>query len=108
MSTLRFQLAVSLDGYVAGPDQSEEHPLGVGGMALHEWVFELEAWRKQQGQEGGVVNASTPVSRSCSRTSARPSWAATCSGADPAPGARTPLGMAGGATIRPFTRRSSC
>jgi dihydrofolate reductase len=61
MSKLRFQLAVSLDGYVAGPDQSEENPLGVGGMDLHAWVFELEAWRKQQGMEGGGVNASTPV-----------------------------------------------
>jgi dihydrofolate reductase len=61
MGTLRFQLAISLDGYVAGPDQSEENPLGVGGMKLHEWVFPLEAWRKQQGQEGGEVNASTPV-----------------------------------------------
>jgi dihydrofolate reductase len=61
MGTFRFQLAVSLDGYVAGPDQSEENPLGVGGMALHEWVFPLEAWRKQQGLEGGEVTASTPV-----------------------------------------------
>jgi dihydrofolate reductase len=61
MSTFRFQMAVSLDGYVAGPDQSQEDPLGVGGLALHEWVFELEAWRREQGQEGGVVNASTPV-----------------------------------------------
>jgi dihydrofolate reductase len=61
MSKLRFQLAVSLDGYVAGPDQSVDNPLGVGGMDLHRWVFELEAWRKQQGQEGGEVNASTPV-----------------------------------------------
>jgi len=61
MSTFRFQLAFSLDGYVAGPDQSEENPLGVGGMDLHQWVLELEAWRKQQGQEGGEVNASTPV-----------------------------------------------
>jgi hypothetical protein len=61
MSTFRFQLAVSLDGYVAGPDQSEENPLGVGGMNLHRWVFDLEAWRKQQGLEGGEINASTPV-----------------------------------------------
>ena len=61
MSKLRFQLAISLDGYIAGPDQSEENPLGVGGMALHEWAFELEAWRRQQGLAGGVVNASTPV-----------------------------------------------
>jgi len=61
MSTFRFQLAVSLDGYSAGPNQSEENPLGVGGDSLHEWIYELEAWRKQQGQEGGEVNASTPV-----------------------------------------------
>jgi hypothetical protein len=50
MSTFRFQLAVSLDGFVAGPDQSEENPLGVGGMELHQWVFRLEAWR---GVDGG-------------------------------------------------------
>lgn len=61
MGMVRFQLAVSLDGYVAGPDQSEENPLGVRGMELHEWVFELEAWRREQGLEDGVVNASTPV-----------------------------------------------
>jgi dihydrofolate reductase len=61
MSKFRFQLAVSLDGFVAGPDQSVENPLGVGGLALHEWVFKLAAWRKQHGQEGGEVNASTSV-----------------------------------------------
>src|SRR5262245_3599716 len=58
---IRFQISMSLDGYVAGPDQSEEHPLGVGGEDLHEWVVELEAWRRSHGMEGGVVNASTPV-----------------------------------------------
>jgi hypothetical protein len=61
MGTFRFQLAVSLDGFVAGPDQSEENPLGVGGLQLHQWVFPLEVWRRQQGEEGGEVNASTPV-----------------------------------------------
>jgi dihydrofolate reductase len=61
MSTFRFQLAVSLDGYAAGPDQSEENPLGVGGESLHEWIVELEAWRRPHGLEGGKVNASTPV-----------------------------------------------
>src|ERR687895_79302 len=61
MSTIGFQLAVSVDGYAAGPDQSEENPLGVGGTDLHRWLLELEAWRKQQGQGGGVVNASTRV-----------------------------------------------
>jgi dihydrofolate reductase len=61
MAQLRFGIAISLDGYVAGPNQSEQDPLGEGGMQLHEWVFELEAWRKPHGREGGVVNESTPV-----------------------------------------------
>jgi dihydrofolate reductase len=61
LGKLRFQLAVSLDGFVAGPHQSLETPLGVGGTDLHEWAFALEAWRKQQGMDGGEVNASTPV-----------------------------------------------
>jgi dihydrofolate reductase len=61
MGTFRFQLAMSLDGFVAGPHQSEENPLGVGGLELHAWAFELAAWRKDQGLEGGAVNASTEV-----------------------------------------------
>jgi dihydrofolate reductase len=61
MTMTWFQISVSLDGYSAGPDQSEENPLGLGGEDLHEWVIELEAWRKPHGLEGGEVNASTPV-----------------------------------------------
>ena len=52
---------MSLDGFVAGPSQSVENPLGIGGMRLHEWAFALEAWRAQHGLEGGEVNASTKV-----------------------------------------------
>jgi dihydrofolate reductase len=58
---LRFQISISLDGFVAGPNQSEEHPLGEGGESLHDWVIELAAWRRPHGREGGEVNASTPV-----------------------------------------------
>jgi dihydrofolate reductase len=61
MSRLRLRIAMSLDGYVAGPDQSVDHPLGVGGMRLHEWVFPLAAWRRLHGLEGGEVNPSTSV-----------------------------------------------
>jgi dihydrofolate reductase len=61
MNRFRFQVAVSLDGYMAGPDQSVENPLGVGGMALHEWMFGLKAWRRLEGLEGGDVNASSEV-----------------------------------------------
>jgi dihydrofolate reductase len=52
---------MSLDGFVAGPDQSPKNPLGVGGMRLHEWVVELAAWRAMHGLEGGEVNQSTKV-----------------------------------------------
>ncbi|HSR93633.1 MAG TPA: dihydrofolate reductase family protein [Solirubrobacterales bacterium] len=61
MGKLRFEISISLDGYVAGPNQSEEHPLGEGGMQLHEWIFKLAAWREPHGREGGEANASTPL-----------------------------------------------
>jgi dihydrofolate reductase len=52
---------MSLDGCVAGPNQSVDNPLGIGGMRLHEWVFPLAQWRTMHGLEGGVVNESSPV-----------------------------------------------
>ena len=38
MSKLRCHISISLDGFVAGPNQSEENPLGEGGERLHDWV----------------------------------------------------------------------
>jgi dihydrofolate reductase len=61
MSKVRAHISVSADGYVAGPNQSHENPLGEGGEQLHDWVVELQAWREEHGREGGEVNASTPV-----------------------------------------------
>ena len=61
MSKVKCQISVSADGFVAGPNQGEEHPLGEGGEQLHEWVIKLAAWREQHGHEGGEVNASTPL-----------------------------------------------
>jgi len=58
---LRFRIAMSLDGYTAGAQQSVENPLGIGGMQLHEWAFSLAAWRAPHGLEGGAVNESTQV-----------------------------------------------
>lgn len=56
MSRLRVSsFAISLDGHGAGPDQSLENPLGVGGMALHEWAFATRTFRKMFGQEGGAA-----------------------------------------------------
>src|SRR5688572_6861433 len=45
--------AISLDGYGAGPDQSQEHPLGVGAMALHEWMYGTRTFQKMIGKDGG-------------------------------------------------------
>jgi dihydrofolate reductase len=61
LSKLRFKISMSLDGFVAGPQQSVKNPIGVGGMRLHEWVFPLTAWRRMHGLEGGEVNASSAV-----------------------------------------------
>jgi dihydrofolate reductase len=61
MSRLRFKISMSLDGFVAGPAQSVENPLGIGGMRLHEWVFSLAAWRSKHGLEGGEAGPSGAV-----------------------------------------------
>jgi dihydrofolate reductase len=61
MVRLRFGISMSVDGFIAGPNPSEEQPLGEGGEQLHEWVVKLAAWRKPHGLEGGEVNASTDV-----------------------------------------------
>jgi dihydrofolate reductase len=49
---------MSLDGFIAGPNQSKENPLGVGGERLHEWVVELKSWKAAHGKPGGVENES--------------------------------------------------
>jgi len=58
MGELKFEISISLDGFVAGPNQSEENPIGEGGMRLHDWVFKLRSWRHAHGREGGEANAS--------------------------------------------------
>ena len=61
MSRLRCDISISLDGFVAGPNQSEENPLGEGGERLHDWVVPLAAWREAHGHEGGAVNESARI-----------------------------------------------
>ena len=61
MSKLRCHISISLDGFVAGPNQSEENPLGEGGERLHDWVVPLAAWRQPHDEQGGEVNESTRI-----------------------------------------------
>jgi dihydrofolate reductase len=48
--------AISIDGYGAGPNQDLANPLGVGGVALHEWVFATHTFRQMFGQDGGTTD----------------------------------------------------
>jgi dihydrofolate reductase len=61
MGKVTFEISVSLDGFVAGPNPSLEDPLGEGGEQLHEWVVGLASWRERHGLEGGATNASSAV-----------------------------------------------
>ncbi|HUR59856.1 MAG TPA: dihydrofolate reductase family protein [Opitutaceae bacterium] len=53
MTKLRCSITTSLDGFVAGPNQSLDHPLGEGGMALHQWAFPTRTFRSMHGDGGG-------------------------------------------------------
>jgi hypothetical protein len=61
MSKLRCDISMSLDGFVAGANQSEETPLGEGGERLHDWVIPLAAWRESHGKPGGDINRRHPA-----------------------------------------------
>jgi hypothetical protein len=57
MTKLRLNMTMSLDGYVAGPNQSVTHPLGEGGDEIHKWAFAVRSFREWHG----MLPAQTPV-----------------------------------------------
>src|SRR6202040_1742176 len=61
MGKVTSQISISLDGFVAGPNQSLENPIGVGGLRLHEWAFATASWREHQGQTGGARGVDSEV-----------------------------------------------
>ena len=48
-------VSISLDGYAAGPHQSRDHPLGIGGERLHDWAFATRTFRRLHGLDGGAT-----------------------------------------------------
>jgi dihydrofolate reductase len=54
---------ISLDGFAAGPRQDLEHPLGEGGLRLHEWIFRTRSFRELQGQGGGETGVNDDLFR---------------------------------------------
>jgi dihydrofolate reductase len=56
-----FDVSISLDGFLAGPNATLDEPLGAGGEALHEWAIATKRWREQHGLEGGTEGADSDV-----------------------------------------------
>lgn len=64
MSRLRVEsFSVSLDGYGAGPNQSTQEPLGVGGENLHGWLVGTRMFRELYGNEGGSTGVDDELAR---------------------------------------------
>jgi len=61
MSIFKASISASLDGFVAGPEQSLDSPLGIGGEGLHDWALANAAWRRSHGREGGEDTESNVV-----------------------------------------------
>jgi dihydrofolate reductase len=61
MTKLKFDISMSLDGFVAGPNQTLEQPLGEGGERLHEWAFAARSWHEQHGRSAGEAGVDSDV-----------------------------------------------
>lgn len=63
MGKVAADISMSLDGFVAGSNQTLEQPLGEGGERLHEWAFGLKSFRERHGQAGGETGQDDDVMR---------------------------------------------
>ena len=61
MGKVTFDMSVSLDGFITGPGDGVEAPLGRGGERLHEWVYDLKSWRGRHGLPGGATGTDADV-----------------------------------------------
>jgi len=61
MGKVTVDISMSLDGFIAGPNDSPERPLGDGGERLHEWVYDLASWRERHGLEGGKTDTDADI-----------------------------------------------
>jgi hypothetical protein len=108
MSRFRFQITMTLDGYIAGPNQRRENPLGENGHRIHEWVYKLKTFREMHGDAGGGnTGPDDEVLREAFTNIGATIKGRNMFGAIRAAGAPT-RGGDGGETTRHSTRRSSC
>jgi len=61
MARVTFDITMSLDGYVAGPNMTPDQGLGEGGEQLHDWAIATMAWREEHGKTGGEENIDSDV-----------------------------------------------
>ena len=61
MAKLTLDISMSLDGFIAGPNQTLEEPLGKGGEQLHEWALATQSWREAHGRSGGEADVDSEV-----------------------------------------------
>src|SRR5881396_1604532 len=99
--------SISLDGYGAGPHQTREDPLGVGGEALHEWFIPTRAFQRINGKTGGTTGVDDDIAARFGEALAPGLWGATCSARFVARGPMTP-GAAGGERTRRTTGPYLC
>jgi hypothetical protein len=82
MPLLTAHLSISLDGFVAGPEQSEQNPIGVGGMALHHWHLDEHKSDADQRMTDRILAPRALSGRGCSVKS----WTRSCSAISPSCG----------------------
>jgi dihydrofolate reductase len=63
MTRMTLDISMSLDGFIAGPNQTLEEPLGEGGERLHEWIVAVASWREAHDLTGGETNVDDEVVR---------------------------------------------
>jgi dihydrofolate reductase len=61
MGKLILDISMSLDGFIAGPNQTLDEPLGRGGEQLHEWAFATKSWRESHGRSGGEAGVDSDI-----------------------------------------------
>ncbi|MDQ3779564.1 MAG: dihydrofolate reductase family protein [Chloroflexota bacterium] len=61
MSKVFVDISMSLDGFIAGPNDSLDLPLGEGGDRLHQWLYDLTSWRERHGLAGGETNTDAGI-----------------------------------------------
>lgn len=61
MGKVTTDMSISLDGFVTGPNDHVDCPLGEGGEQLHQWIYDLESWRSRHGLPEGKLNVNAEV-----------------------------------------------